>query len=135
MMDFAAWEATVPAIIKQGPLWSFDAYRLALYLHELAWDDCEALLRDPRGQSVAQQLIRSVAAISAAIEEGYGRGFGRDYAYKLRIAIGEARESQGSYLRARRIIAPEILEQRLQLLDKVISKLVPVERQQRLRGQ
>lgn len=130
-MTFEEWQMAMPERILQGPLWSFEAYRLALYLYDLAWDDCEFLLKDPRGREVAGQLIRSAGAISAAIEEGFGRGFGREYAYKLRIAIGESRETQGSYSRGRRLLPPDLVAQRLVLLDDIIGRLVPVERKQR----
>jgi len=65
--------------------------------------DCDYLLKDPRGKKIAEQLIRSVGSISANIEEGYGRGYGKDYAYRLRIALGEARETCGWYWKARKL--------------------------------
>lgn len=130
-MTYEEWEQSYPQIIRDGPLWQFDAYRLALYACDLAWDDCGLLLGDPRGRVIAQELMRSVSSIGEAIEEGYGRGFGKEYAYRLRIAIGEARESQGSYARGRRLLPQEILNKRLALLDDIIKRLVPAEQRQR----
>jgi len=131
VMDYQEWEHTVPEQIKRGPLWSFDAYRLALFLYELAWMDCETLMQDTRGRAVAQQLIRSAGSICANIEEGYGRGYGKEYAYFLRVSIGSSRETQGWYFRCRRLLPDEVLQHRLNLLDTLIGKLVLVQTRQR----
>jgi len=71
-----------------------------------------------------EQLTRSTGSISANIEEGYGRGFGKDRDHFLRISAGPARESKGWQFRARRLLAPELLKQRLALLDDIIALLV-----------
>ena len=73
-MSFEEWVATVPERVKAEVCWRFEAYPKALYLYELAWDDCEALMRDVRGRAVAQQLIRSVGSISANIVRPSVRG-------------------------------------------------------------
>jgi four helix bundle protein len=123
-MAYDEWEKTVPDAVKSDPVWQFYAYRKALYIYDLMWDDCESLLHDPRGRAVAEQITRSIGSISANIEEGYGRGFGKDRNYFLRVAIGSARESKGWYFRARRLISPDALKNRLALLDDTISLLV-----------
>ena len=77
---------------------------------------------------------RSIGSISANIEEGFGRGYGQDYAYRLRIAMGEARESLGWYWRGRKLLTPEVLNHRLHLLDEIISMLAPnIQRQQKFK--
>jgi four helix bundle protein len=124
MMVYEEWEATVPDAIKADPEWQFYAYRKALFLYDLMWEDCESLMRDPRGRAVAEQLTRSAGSISANIEEGHGRGFGKDRDHFLRISTGSARESKGWYFRARCLLAPELLKQRLALLDDIVSLLV-----------
>jgi hypothetical protein len=43
----------VPASITQDPLWSFQTYRKALFLSDLAWFDAEKLLQDARARAVA----------------------------------------------------------------------------------
>lgn len=68
-----------------------------LFLYDLAWEDCEKLMRDLRGRAVAQQLIRSAGSICANTEEGYGRGYGKDRNCFLRISVGSARETGGWY--------------------------------------
>jgi len=54
-------------------------YQLSLELWDDCWKDTEILSKDFRGKEITKQLIRSVGSISANIEEGYGRGFGKEY--------------------------------------------------------
>ena len=89
------------------------------------------MIKDPRGKAIARQLIRSVGSICANIEEGHGRGFGKDNAYFQRIALGLARESRGWYYRGRRFLAPQVSEHRIRLLDEIIAALVLSSNQQR----
>ena len=123
-MTFEEWQQTVPVQIRQDPLWNFQAYPKALFLYELVWLDCEKLLKDPRGRAVAAQIIRSAGSISANLEEGYGRGFGRDYAHFQRIALGSARETRGWYFRARQFFSQEVIDDRLKLINEIIALLV-----------
>lgn len=132
--SFDEWKNNVHPGIVNDPLWKFQVYPKSLFAYDLAWEDCDKLLGDERGKTVARQLIRSVGSISANIEEGYGRGYGKDYAYHLRVAVGEARESRGWYWRGRRLLTPEVLTHRLNLLDEIISMLTPnVSRQQKFK--
>ena len=96
-MIYEEWDLSVPDAIKDDPVWKFYAYRKALFLYDLAWKDCEKLMKDSRGKEVARQLIRSAGSICANIEEGYGRGFGKDRNYFLRVSNGSARETRGWY--------------------------------------
>jgi len=121
---YEAWKAAVPLQIRDEAMWKFFGYRKALFLYEVCWKDCETLLKHPLGQAVARQLIRSAGSISANIEEGCGRGYGRERAYFLRVAIGSARESKGWYYRAKELLSPEVIEHRLNLIGEVIALLV-----------
>ncbi|MGA9351872.1 MAG: four helix bundle protein [Anaerolineae bacterium] len=96
-MIYEEWEATVHERVKKEPEWEFWGYRKALFLYDLAWQDCERLMQDVRGRAVAEQLIGSVGSISANIEEGHGRGYGKQRNWFLAVAIGSARESKGWY--------------------------------------
>lgn len=131
--SFAAWVETVHPSLKEKGIWSFIGYQKALFAFDLGWTDCRLLLRDARGRPVADQLLRSLGAIGASIEEGYGRGFGKEYAYRLRIALGEAREAKGWYWRGRELLPAAVLDHRLALLDEVIRPLVTAVHQQRQR--
>jgi four helix bundle protein len=115
-------------------LWSFGAYPKAAFLYELVWYDCEMLIKDTRGRAIVEQLIRSAGSVCANIEEGYGRGFGRDYAHFIGYALGSARETQGWYFRARYLLKAEVLEHRLVLMDEVIALLVKTIGYQRKTG-
>ncbi len=127
---YEEWLEQVGRDIKADPLWSFESYRKALFLSDLAWHDCEKLLQDARGKSIAGQLIRSAGSIAANIEEGYGRGFGKDYARFLRIAIGSARETRGWYYRGRYLLSDSLVQHRFGLISELISGLVIVAKHQ-----
>jgi len=98
-------------------------YLRAMELWDATWEDCETLAKDFRGQEIAEQLTRSVGSISANIEEGYGRGFRKEYPHFLRIARGSARESKGWYLRARRLLPDAVVKQRIEVLDHIIGAI------------
>jgi four helix bundle protein len=122
--SYEEWVEQVPESIKRDPLWEFQVYPKALFLADLAWEDTDRMIKDPRGRVIAKQLTRSVGSICANIEEGHGRGFGKENAYFQRVARGSARESRGRYYRGRRFLNPEALEHRTRLLDEIIAVLV-----------
>ncbi len=123
-MKYTDWLATVPDDLKNDSLWQFNLYPKTVFLYDLLWEDCECLMKDVRGRAIAEQIIRSGGSISANIEEGFGRGFGAEFAYFLRVALGSARETRGWYYRARHLLRSELLEHRLGLLDEIIGALV-----------
>lgn len=122
---FEEWEKAASDRIRRGPLWPTLFYRKSLFLYDLCWHDCDLLLRDLRGRAISDQIIRSCGSINTNIEEGYGRGFGRDYARFLKYAVGSARETQGWYIRSHFVLAQQVLEHRLQLCDEIIAMLIP----------
>jgi len=94
------------------------------FFNDLTWKDCEKLESDRRGRAVVDQLIRSAGSVSANIEESHGRGFGKEFSYFLRVAVGSARETKGWYWRGRELLAQNVLEHRLNLLDEIISLII-----------
>jgi len=123
-MTYEEWEADVHARVKQEPVWQNLGYRKALFLYDLVWQDCATLIRDQRGKAIAEQLIRSAGSVSANVEEGHGRGYGKQRNWFWGVAIGSARESKGWYWRAQRLLKPETLDSRLALADEVIALLI-----------
>ncbi|MBC7249405.1 MAG: four helix bundle protein [Anaerolineae bacterium] len=121
---YEEWEAQVTEEVKAEGVWRFYGYRKALFFYDLCWRDCEQLLKHPLGRAVAQQLIRSAGSITANIEEGYGRGYGKDRLRFLKFSLGSARESKGWYYRAKALLSPEVIEHRLNLIGEVIALLV-----------
>jgi len=78
--NFSEWVEQVPEYLKRDSVWHLVIYQKSVFLNDLAWEDCGKLIQDHRGKAVSGQLIRSIGSVSANIEEGYGRGFGKDYA-------------------------------------------------------
>jgi four helix bundle protein len=130
-MTYEEWQRQVPDEIRDDPLWKMEAYRLALFLHDLTWEDCARMLKDRRGRTIAEQLIRSAGSISANIEEGYGRGFGKPFALFLRYSLGSTRETRGWYYRGHRLLAPEVVQHRYGLLSQITALVVVALNQQK----
>jgi len=132
--SFEEWRVDVPSRIRSSPLWDSIGYQKALFLYDLIWFDCEKLMKDLRGKAIAQQVIRSAGSIGANMEEGYGRGLGRDYARFLGYALGSARETQGWTFRARHLLSEDVVAHRLDLTDEIIALLVTTIKQQKGRN-
>lgn len=107
-------------------------YRKALlFLHDLAWRDCDRLFKDSKGKYHASQLLRSAGSIPANLEEGYGRRFGKNYARFLRIALGSAREVRGWYYRTNSLFDEATINHRIKLLTEIIKGLTLASNTQR----
>ena len=135
-MNYCEWEQNVPDAIKQDSVWNVKAYKLSLFLSDVAWQDATKLLRDKRTLGLSDQLYRSVGAISADIEEGYSRGSGRDRARFYEYGLGSAREARGWYYKSRHILQEQVIRHRIELLTEIIRLLlamVPDQRGQTLR--
>ena len=102
---------------------TFGIYQPAWQLFDDFWQDSESLEKDFRGRELARQQVRSLDSICANIEEGFGRGFGKKLPQHLKIARGEARESQGQYKRCRYLLTKETINHRVAILDHIIGGL------------
>jgi four helix bundle protein len=124
-MRYEEWLEQVPEGLKKDPVWKFVAYPKSLLLFDLAWEDCERLMRDTRGREIARQLVRSAGSISANIDEGFGRGVGRkEYTQFLRYALGSARETRSWYYKACKLLAEKVVQHRTNLCGEIIALLV-----------
>ena len=102
---------------------SFGIYRLACQLFKDFWDDSETLGKDYRGRELVKQQVRSLDSVCANMEEGFGRGFGRELPQHLKIARGEARESRGRYERCSCLPSAQVVAQRISTLSHIIGGL------------
>ena len=102
---------------------SFGIYQLARQLFEDFWNDSEILNKDFRGRELVKQQVRNLDSVCANMEEGFGRGFGKELPQHLKISRGEARESRGRYERCSHLLPPEIITQRLSALSHIIGGL------------
>lgn len=107
----------------QDRLESYGIYQTARQLFEVFWDDSEIIGADYRGRELVKQQIRSLDSVCANIEEGYGRGYGKELPQHLKIARGEARESKGRFERCKRLLPLETIVARTTTLDRIIGGL------------
>jgi four helix bundle protein len=111
------------AAIQPDRLESFGIYQIARQLFNDFWADSEILMKDYRGRELMKQQVRSLDSICANIEEGFGRGFGKELPQHLKIARGEARESRGRYERCNHLLLPQIILERTAVLSRIIGGL------------
>jgi four helix bundle protein len=130
-MNYAPWLKSVPDSITNDSLWKMAAYRLSLFLSDVAWTAVTKLTGDIRTRSLADQLFRAVGSISANVAEGYSRGTGRDRARFYEYALGSARETRDWYFKARHVLGPCVTEHRLNFLAEIIRLLLTMVPQQR----
>lgn len=98
-------------------------YQKVNELWDLCWNDTEILAKDFRGKEIAKQLIRSVGSISANIEEGYGRSFGKEYIHFLRISRGSTRESKGWYKKSKFLLEQNLITERTKILSEITAMI------------
>lgn len=130
-MNYSEWERNVPEAIKRDSVWNAKAYRMSLFLSDVAWEDATKLLQDKRTLGLSDQLYRSAGAISADIEEGYSRGSGRDRARFYEYGLGSAREARGWYYKSRHVLQEHVVRHRIDLLTEIIKLLLAMVPDQR----
>ena len=109
--------------VAEDRLEDFGIYKLACHLFDDFWADSEILGHDYRGREMVKQQVRSLDPICANIEEGYGRGYGKEFPQHLKIARGEARESRGRYQRCHHLLPEETIKKRISALDTISAGL------------
>lgn len=133
-MTYEQWEQGVPKEIREDSLWRMEAYRLGLFLSDLAWHDTAQLIKERRMYATSDQLYRAVGSISANLAEGYSRGTGKDRARFYEYALGSARESRDWYYKARHVLATTVIAHRLSLATQIIKLALTMVPQQRASG-
>jgi four helix bundle protein len=133
-LDFEQWQHMVPESIRAEKFWSMIAYQKALYLYDLLWQDTLTWLPDVRGQELARQVIASADSVCSNIEEGYGRGFGRQLLQFYGYALGSARETKGHIYRGKGLIPEVVVRKRLDLASEVVALLLTELNRQKYRS-
>ena len=123
-MNFAQWQKTVSDSIRSDSIWKMSAYRLALFIGDVAWEDATRLMGDMRTKSLSDQIYRSVGSISSNLTEGYSRGTGRDRARFYEYALGSAREARDWYFKARHVLGETVAEHRMGFLTEIVRLLL-----------
>jgi hypothetical protein len=55
-MNYQEWMTTVPDEITQDPLWGLEAYRLALFVADIRWEDVVLLDKNKITRDAADQI-------------------------------------------------------------------------------
>ena len=132
MLSYEEWERHVPQEIRSDSVWKLRAYRIALFLADLAWEDAAALNEDRRARELVGQLLRAVGSISANIAEGYSRSSGRERAHFYEYGLGSSREARDWYFKGRHVLGGDLAGDRIQRLSEVVRLLltmIPDQRQ------
>jgi four helix bundle protein len=102
---------------------AYGIYRLPRQLFDYFWNDAEIPARNIRGCELGGQQVRSLDSSRAKIEEGFGRGFGKEWPQHLKTARGEARESLGRYQRCHRLLPAALIMECVAALNHIIGGL------------
>jgi four helix bundle protein len=121
---FEKWQNTLPQAIRSEKFWSLIAYQKGLYLYDLLWEDTQDWLKDIRGHPLAKQIIGSADSICSNIEEGFGRGYGKQMLLFYGYSLGSARETKGRIYRARAFYTPDCLGTRINLASEVVALIL-----------
>src|SRR3989442_15808536 len=116
-MNYEEWARVVPEALTQDTLWKVEAYRLAVFLSDIGWNDVTRLLADKRTMGLSDQLYRS---ISANLAEGYSRGTNRDRARFYEYSLGSAWEGRDWYYKGRFVLGEAVDDHRIALLTQLI---------------
>jgi four helix bundle protein len=121
--DYDAWLKTVPPDITEDTLWRMTAYRYALFAMSKAQADVPLFERCRETRPHIDQLLRAVGAISANLEEGYGRSGGADRAHFYEYALSTAREARGWYYKCGSALPAQTLSARMSVFTQIIRML------------
>ena len=130
-MNYMEWIGTVPPELTADSLWKMEAYRLALFIADLAWHDVTKLMQDKRTVGLASQLYDAIGSIGANLSEGYSRASTKDRARFYEYSLGSARESRTWYYDARHVLGEAVCSHRLRFLTQVIRPLLTMVPEQR----
>jgi four helix bundle protein len=129
--EYRKWEEMISPRFRRDTLWRTTAYRYAMYLSDLAWEDATVLERRVITRALAAQILRAVGSIGANIADGYGRGSGRDRVRLYEYALCSARESASWYHSTRHALGDDVARARIDFIQRISRLLlatIPAER-------
>jgi four helix bundle protein len=109
--------------MSQSGLENFGAYKKARELFDLVVADMQAVKAEPLCYRLVSQQVASADSICANFDEGYGRVSRAEYVRFLDFARASARETRGRYDRMTHWLGPDVVSQRIELLDDIIGIL------------
>jgi four helix bundle protein len=121
---FRAWEACAPPSFCDDPIWRFHAYRVALYLLDLAASDARGLNSRRCSNHQVDRMVRAVGSISANVSEGFGRSRPVDRSRFFGIALDSLRESLSWYRAVRADLPDGIADLRFEQLSELRRILI-----------
>jgi four helix bundle protein len=130
-MTFEEWEQGVPGCVREDSLWKMEAYRLGLFLSDLAWHDAGRLLQDRRTVGIADQLYRAAGNISSNLSERYSRETGKDRARFYEYALGSTRETRDWYYKGRQVFDEPVVNHRMDLCTRIIRLTITMTARER----
>ncbi|NUO64133.1 MAG: four helix bundle protein [Gemmatimonadaceae bacterium] len=113
----------MPQGIKEDRIWRVTAYRLALYLADMAVIDTAALVADPRFAGKVPQLCDAAGSVAANIAEGYPRRSSKDRVKFYDYALTSLAETKSWYIQIRSALDGKVMDERLATMLS-ISRLV-----------
>lgn len=134
VVTYDQWEQQVPQEITADSVWRVKAYRLGLFLSDLACLDAKPLWKRRDTSEIADQLTRAAWRISACVEEGYSRDTHKARSVLYEYALGSARETRGWYYKGRDTLAPKVVKHRLTICAELIPLLLTMLANERRRN-
>lgn len=133
-MTYDEWEVTVPEGVRDDRVWRVTAYRLALYLADMAVVDSSELVSDPRFAGKVPQLCDAAGSVPANITEGYPRRSSKDRIKFYEYALTSLAETKSWYLQIRSTIDGQRMDARLATMLSISRLLHTMIRSARKHG-
>ncbi len=121
---YEEWLSTMDELTTTSPVWKLRVYRDALFLFDLAKQDCTKLTKGDLTRPLMGQLYRAVGSIGANIAEGCGRSSGKDRMRFFDYALGSAREADHWYHGCQHVLGDSVMLHRRTLINRICGQLV-----------
>ena len=100
-------------------------WQKSIELFKVLISDVKKFPKERASLIITDQIIRSVASMSANIAEGFGRKGKKEFSQFLGVAKGSANESEDWYekIRIMNYLPDEIIEERISLIQEIKKML------------